>query len=157
MFKPAPFFLALSIVLSGCMATAPVQRQFEKQATIPGATFDQVWNGVIDLFGERNWTIANMEKSSGFINSDWMNSFPRDGFFDCGGSGIATASGWKGRFNVIVREPATAGDGVQLTVNTTWQANVQFMDTVTPIDCLSTGLLEKSVQDAIGAKTRGGQ
>jgi uncharacterized lipoprotein len=117
--------LLLLLALVAC-ATAPVARQIERQVNLPGVDFDDAWNAVIDLFGERNWTIDNMEKASGFITSDWM--------------GASTGT------YVVVRE---GNGGVSVTVNTTWQATRVMMGERSAIECVSTGSLEREVHEEI--------
>lgn len=135
------------LALAAC-ASAPVQRQFDRQVTIPGADFDAAWNAIVDIFGERNWTIANMEKASGFINSEWMDATNSRAYVDCGSPGMSIERGRRGRFNLVLRE-APGGDGVTLTVNTTWQAEREFGGSYTAIECASTGELEAELQEEV--------
>lgn len=154
MKRTLPVLIFLTVVGSAC-ATAPVQRTFARQVIVPGVSYDRVWNSVIDVFGERNWTIANMEKASGFINSDWMSTSLRNGYFDCGKGGLADDQDWKGKFNVIVRE-APSNAGVSLQVNTSFQATRVLLEARTAVECVSTGKLEQelhsTVMERAGAK-----
>jgi hypothetical protein len=134
------YLVILGTVVTAC-ASAPVRRTIERQVLLPGVTFDKSWNAVIDMFGERSWTIANMEKASGFINSDWMNA-DQTAYVDCGSPGITTEGQRQGRFNVVVRE-ATGGIGV--TVNTAWRTTREFGGAATQIECTSTGVLEGEI------------
>jgi hypothetical protein len=136
--------LLLLLALVAC-ATAPVARQIDRQVNLPGVDFDDAWNAVIDLFGERNWTIDNMEKASGFITSDWMGTSTGT-YVDCGSPGIGADQNHRGRFNVVVRE---GNGGVSVTVNTTWQATRVLMGERGAIECVSTGLLEREVHGEI--------
>lgn len=143
--------LGLALALSGCMASLPVQREIVRQVTIPSTSFDQVWNAALDIFAQRNWTVANLDKSSGFLNSDWLNVAPATGFFDCGKPGMATYSGFRGRFNILVRQPDPTA-GIQLTVNSTFQATSTFMDSSAQFDCVSTGVLERQIHETIQSR-----
>jgi uncharacterized lipoprotein len=133
--------------ITGCV-TAPVQREFDRQITIPGASFDRVWTTLIDLFGERNWTITNMEKASGFINTDWMNAGGTN-YMDCGKAGILVETSPMGRFNVVVR-PDSVGNGTSVKINTSWRVTRAFGNsTPTVVECYSTGILEQEVHTAL--------
>lgn len=139
----------VTAALSGC-ATAPKVQEFDRSSTYSDATFDQVWNAVIDMFGERNWAISNMEKASGFINTDWMRVNGMGKYLDCGNPGILTESNHMGRFNIVVRQEA----GTKVTINTVWRAQRALGQTTTDVDCVSTGVLEGELHTALASKLR---
>lgn len=147
MNKTAVIFTLL--VLASC-ATAPVQRQFDPAVTLRGVDPDAAWTAVVDLFAERNWTIDNMDRASGFIGTDWMGTRPGDGFLDCGSAGLAVDTDHNGRLNVTVRE---APDGVRLTVNSTWRVVRDFAGNHVIVDCVSTGEIERIVHTEVAART----
>jgi uncharacterized lipoprotein len=141
--KPTVSALLLVILTSGC-ATAPVQRHFDRTTHLQDVEFDQAWNAIIDLFGERNWTIANMERASGFINSDWMTVPPNSDYLDCGSPGMMVDSQHQGRFNVIVRDEP--GRPVGVTINSTWRASRRLgSNPPSIVECFSTGVLERQL------------
>lgn len=140
--------IVLCLALAGCMATAPVAREFDRTAAIPGADFNRVWDSVIDLFGERTWAIDNMERASGLIVTDWMNAGDRGAdIMDCGRpGGLAVDSSPSVRFNVVVRE----GEGTPtLTVNTNMRTLRGLGNNQAFVDCLSTGVLEREVHEEV--------
>jgi hypothetical protein len=141
----------LTFVLVGC-ATAPTFRQIERQAEFPGAEFGAVWDAVIDVFGDRSWTIDNMERASGFITTEWMGA-ATGGYLDCGSPGLAVDRNPRGRFNVVVRESPS---GVAMTVNTSWQVSREIMGEVAVVDCASTGVLERELHETVKGRVAEG-
>jgi uncharacterized lipoprotein len=113
-----------------------------------GASFDQTWNAVIDVFGEQNWPISELEKASGIVITDWLRS--SEDWTDCGsfkgGNTQYRISGLQLRFNVVVRE---ADGGASVRVNTIHQGQAAqlWMGAWNSADatCLSTGLTEALV------------
>lgn len=136
--------LMLALLVLGACVSAPVQRQFDNRLTLPGVTFERTWTALIDVFGERRWTIANMDKASGFINTDWMSA-ESGNYLDCGKPGLNTESNRMGRFNVLVRADS-ARNGTLVTINSTFKAVWAFSGSGRPVDCLSTGILEGEIQ-----------
>ena len=49
----------ITTLVSLACATAPVARDFENLAEYPEASFSEVWDLVIDVFGDRNWAILS--------------------------------------------------------------------------------------------------
>ena len=142
--------MVLALVATVGCATAPVPRQIERSVSIPGSTFDRVWDSVIDLFGERTWAIDNLERASGLITTDWMlTGEMSESYMDCGRpGGFDVDSDHQVRFNVVVRE---TDNGATLTVNTSMRAfRAPLGGGVTSVvSCVSTGVLEREVHDEI--------
>lgn len=135
-------FTPVALILA--CATAPAVHEVERTTTITASSFDAVWTAVIDVFGDRGWAIDNMEKDSGFISTDWMTlAYSDRNVLDCGGAGLSVDSDAV-RFNVVVRP---ADNGASMTVNTTYQVNRCY--SCAPVQCVSTGVLEKILVDAV--------
>ena len=142
---------AMWVALMAC-ATAPVARNFENLADYPGSTFSEVWDLVIDVFGDRNWAIDNLERDSGIIATDWMRD-DNVSYQDCGSPGLLSVdSNHMGRFNVVVRE---TDDGVSIRVTTSWQATRSFDNIGNIVECLSTGILERELHEEVQERLEG--
>ena len=137
----------LLLVVAGC-AQGPGVYNFERTRLIEGHTSDEVWDAVIDVFGERNWLISNMEKASGIITTDPMGADSK--YADCGKSALFSSyRNYQGRFNVLVR---ANDEGVDLRVTSTWAATVwNTLDSVISgsIECVSTGALERDIYEDV--------
>ena len=144
------FPTAVMVLASVACATAPVARNFENLAEYPGATFGEVWDLVIDVFGDRNWPIDELERDSGIITSDWT---PADNvsYQDCGGSGIfGRPQNHIGRFNIVVRESEV---GVSMRVTTSWRATrTVIVEDEVDLTCVSTGVFERELHDEVGRR-----
>jgi hypothetical protein len=132
------------LVVSGC-ATPPKVHQFDRSVLLSGASFDATWNQIIDVFGERNWPISNMEKASGFINTDWMRVPNSTRYMDCGSPGMNIDTNPQGRFNIVVREDG----GTRVTINTLWRTTRGMGQTQWLEDCTSTGVLEGQIHSEL--------
>jgi hypothetical protein len=134
--------LAVALVAS---ATAPKVHDVDKKLGFR-ADFDQTWTAVIEVFAERNWAIANMEKDSGLVTTDWMTLDRESPFADCGGAGISGVQRREVRFNVFVRD---ADDGTVVTVNTTFRELRAWDNKEWYVDCTSTGRVESLIHDLL--------
>lgn len=147
-------FCIMTLVFSaaGC-ATAPKPRTVEKSFTYDNG-YDAVWSAVVSVFAELNLPIANMEKDSGLITTDWIgfDGTKNDDYCDCGGAGITVEVSRKGRFNVFVKSLADGATSLQ--VNTTYQAVRTFGDAASTIQCYSTGSLEAKISDMVTDKLK---
>ena len=76
--------LCPTLIASGC-ATAPVQRNIRTNLVVP-EDFGTVWDASIELLAEGTYPIENMDRDSGFIDTEWIN-FGSEGeeYMDCGG------------------------------------------------------------------------
>lgn len=143
-------FSGLTTLLCLSCATAPkirpedVQKKFHVE--VP---FDVAWTAVIGTFADLNLPIANLEKDSGLIMTDWVR-FPED-FCDCGSAPLAIEISRQGKFNVFVKREGT---GVSLTVNTTYEVVREVMDTRANVRCVSTGRLEQTIHERVQAAAR---
>ena len=131
--------------LVACASTGTM-REFESTATYPGASFGEVWDSVIDIFGDRLWAIDNMERDSGIITTDWMLD-TNVSYQDCGSAGtFGSDNNHMGRFNIVVREQPT---GTSMRVTTTWRVtrNSDLDSSSSLVDCFSTGVLEREIHE----------
>ena len=149
------WFLTTAVLLASvACASAPVARNFENLAEYPGASFGDVWDLVIDVFGDRNWAIDNLERDSGIITTDWMSA-DNVSYQDCGSPGfLSSDSDHMGRFNVVVRE---TDDGVSMRVTTSWEATRSSDDDeISIVECLSTGILERELHEEVRERLESG-
>ena len=140
----------ITTLVSLACATAPVARDFENLAEYPEASFSEVWDLVIDVFGDRNWAIDNLERESGIIATDWMAT-DDPSYQDCGGSGIfGSPQTHMGRFNIVVRETDV---GVSMRVTTSWRATrAVIVEDEVALTCVSTGVFERELHDEVGRR-----
>jgi hypothetical protein len=143
--------LVAMLALASC-ATAPQVHQFQKSWTMP-CSFDKAWSATVELFAERGWPIATLEKDSGLIVSDWVSLGPQDRYTDCGSPGLAIPLRREARFNVFIRPGET---GPSLTINTTFRELRSFDQQTFYRDCTSTGALESELEAQILAKAQQG-
>jgi len=141
--------LAAAMLIGGC-ASAPKAHEFEK--SFPYArTYDDVWAAVIETFAELNLPIANVEKDSGIITTDWLDMEGSDAFYDCGGHGIFTVESTQGKFNVFVKRNAET-TGASVLVNTSFRQLRSFGSDQSWTQCTSTGSLENKINGKISKK-----
>ena len=141
--------LAMTVFLTSC-ATAPSLHDYQKTWTMP-CSFDRAWSATIELFADRGWPIATLEKDSGIIVSDWVNIGTQSGYADCGKPGIAIVQRREAKFNVFVRDKVS---GTSLTVNTNFRELRSYNNQTFYQDCTSMGVLEANVHRQILAKVR---
>lgn len=138
------------VALAAASATAPRPHDDVKRSRLIPAPLDATWQAIIMLFGERNWPIATIDRSSGLIATDWLRM--PDDVADCGTAPLATTLGTKGRFTVFLLAGA---DGTQLTVSATFQRVREFDGSVHAVDCVSLGVVESSVISRVTARAAG--
>ena len=149
--------LGLACLFFISCATAPAPRQIVKAFVIE-APFDGVWQAVIGSFAEMNLPIANMEKDSGLITTDWQ-IYPRGKagkvYCDCGGLGLNVEIERRGRFNVFVR--GLTENSCELKVNCIYNQTIQpamakGSTGITSRNCVSTGKLEAEMFEIVKSK-----
>ena len=105
-----------------------------------------MWDIVVDMFGDRNWAIENSERDNGTISTDWTRNDDVS-YRDCGSSGFrATDSDHMGRLSAVVRETA---NGVSVRVTTSWRVTRNSANSISSVECLSTGMLERELHDEV--------
>jgi len=135
---------ALALVLASC-ATPPQIHHFDKSWDMP-SSFDKTWTATVEVFAEKGWPIANIEKDSGLIASEWVRLNANDGFADCGSPGLAISESREVKFSVFVKDGTSSP---RLTVNTQFREH-RRLDTSRFIqDCTSYGTLEARIRRQI--------
>jgi hypothetical protein len=141
----ASFIRVAALVMMGlalaASATAPKVHDIDKKLRLR-ASFDQTWTALIEVFADRSWAIATLEKDSGIITTDWMGLDEDSPFADCGSAGIASVMRREIRFNVFVRD---AEVDTHVTVNATFREERRFDNKDWFVDCTSTGRVESLI------------
>ncbi len=144
--------LLVVLVQTGCATlsySVPQDRAVENRFVVE-ADVDRVWTAVVDAFADNSWPITTMDKASGFIAADEV-SVPSS-FMDCGVSvsdGRAVQYGYNyTSFNIVIREAETS-EQTMLRVNTTMRGGVRSLAGLQPRQCVSTGLAEATIHDAV--------
>lgn len=133
-------------------ASAPTARRIDTVMKLT-ADIDSAWSAVIDVFAEHNWPIQTTDKQSGLIATDWMRLSDDEAkrFADCGGSGLASVERAEIRFNVRVKEEGT---GSTAAVNALFREWRSFDGKVWPVDCVSTGGIERDMHAQIDDRSK---
>ena len=140
------FPTAVMLLAATACAGAPVARNFEEVADYRAVSFAEMWDIVVDMFGDRNWAIENSERDNGTISTDWTRNDDVS-YRDCGSSGFrATDSDHMGRLSAVVRETA---NGVSVRVTTSWRVTRNSANSISSVECLSTGMLERELHDEV--------
>lgn len=144
MFRRSAISIGLVFLFCHC-ASAPVPREVARTA-VYGASFDDTWTALIDLFGEAYYPIGTIEKDSGLISTEWFIPPRGQSYLDCGKPGFGTFSNPTGKFNVIVREIPT---GTEIVVNSMWRGMRGIGNDLNRIQCVSTGALEREIHQEL--------
>jgi hypothetical protein len=124
------------VFLAGCAApSAP--KPFSNAQNVVG-TYDQVWDGVMDVLSQNNVQIKTLAKDSGFISAESARF--TDNFAVCDERLVHNVRKYS-TFNIRLQR----GDQVQkMTVNSDWRLVGRNTITGYPEEreCRSTGLLE---------------
>jgi len=132
------FTVLLTVAICAC-GSPPRVHEFDRSITI-AASYEEVWEAVIEMFASRNTPIATLERESGIITTEVMSTTADQGFADCGGSGLNTFRNMTGRYNLFVRE---AVDGIAVQMNTNWNTQVWLGNNYNGSrECTSTGRFE---------------
>ena len=142
------FPVVAALVLSGsCVATAPPPAPV-RSITPVSAPFNRTWESVIDVFGERNIPIKQIERASGFVATDGLSLSREDqrvapAWAKCERGGVPD----RAVYNVIVR-----GDESQSTVRVTVKWEQVRGRTMQAFGCESTRRWEMCAEDEIRAR-----
>ncbi len=151
------FPTAIVLVAStACAGVPPVVRDVESLANFRGVSFTEAWDLVVGELASRGWTIDNLERDSGIITSEWASAEGDlyGSYRDCGSAGFrANFSNYRGRFHAVVRE---IDDEVSIRVTTSWQVVRNSTRSIDIVECLSTGVLERELHDAVRRRLRSG-
>jgi uncharacterized lipoprotein len=140
------------LILIGC-ASAPQQYNYLKEK-VYAQPFDTVWQKTIEWFGATGIPIKNLDKSSGFIATEYnlrSDDVSPDKVCDCGSGTII--SNPTGNFNIVVKK--IDQQNTKVIVNAFFKAQVKVYkligpDVEQPIDCNSTGRLERELLIYLG-------
>jgi hypothetical protein len=147
--KKILYLIISSFLLLSCAGTAPQRYSFDNYEVYEG-TFDKVWSAVIETFAEKNISISNMEKVSGFISTQEMRFPPR--YADCGKTPIGiefNSDGPLGTFNAFVKEISPGKYNISINASFRLITTNMFYQ-----GCTSTGTIESillvSIRDKLG-------
>jgi hypothetical protein len=155
--------MALAALVTGCAAPSvtPPSASGTGQANSYTADFTDVWEHTVDWFATNNIPIKNIERDSGIISSDYSLgagfSQVDCGTVDPGGMHVLADENVTANINVLVRDragqvsvqPNVFGQGV-FTFRNTWDN--RLLETVRVDRCVSTGELERSLQNYIQSR-----
>lgn len=143
------------LFFSGCVAyKPPVKYTVEKEITIE-KDYETVWNQAIEWFAINGTPIKNMDKTSGFISTEYNLSVSQTSkYMDCGETAssvfiIHRLENPSGNFNLLIKK--VDDSKTKVSVNVFFSANSNVYDNYgrlqqsVKIDCNSKGQLEKSV------------
>lgn len=96
--------LAVPMVLFLSCATAPKPRQFQSVYQF-NYSFDEVWAATLGSLADIQLALASTDKASGVIMTEWTSGVGsnKDGFCDCGSSGIMIEQSRRGKFTIFVK------------------------------------------------------
>jgi hypothetical protein len=161
-------FFIQSCSSSKYVAPAPVVIQVIEKERIINRPFDAVWQSTIELLATYNMPIKNLDKSSGFISTDYkLVTGVISQYMNCEGasstfSGKVELTNHGGNLNVLLKK--INEDSTKVTVNTFYSCSsnkfryaslistVYVLESSTRIDCTSTGNLEKAILDYVSGK-----
>ncbi len=172
--------LVVSVVIlsaTTCVSyTPPAAHPVKRESEIPTSP-ENVWRSVIRYFSDRNIPIENMDHSSFFIKTRpvdlggvyrvFEGKAPpiRNRYCDCGTASISGAWSTETRillsFNTVLESPRP--DVTTARVNTFFEGvkegkvdlRSRGNDTTIRLTCVSTGVLEKELQDYVESSTTG--
>jgi hypothetical protein len=138
--------LACVVALLGACATAPQSHEIHR-TTLIRLPKDAVWQGLIAEVAEQGWTVATIDRASGFLATEWLRVPER--LADCGSAPLASVAVTKVRLNITT--VATDG-GTNFTVNTTFQQVRRLGDVSGVVNCYSTGRIESVAAEHVASK-----
>jgi hypothetical protein len=150
--------LVATMLITSCVGSyqAPKIYNVEKER-IYAKTFDQVWDKIVEWFALNASPVKNMDRTSGFIASDYnlsVKNYPE--YSDCGSASSGLYEGKEiaspvGNFNILVRKVEEGK--IRVVVTTAFHAKVvsygKFGTGPSDIECTSRGVLEKQLLDFI--------
>ena len=131
-----------ALTFTGCATTQAQNYQFDKSRTY-NSSFDDVWDNLVQWHADKNISISNIDKDSGLIVAE--SSGFSDELASCSSSPLVVQLAKKAKLNTLVQQK----DNVKVTVNTQFLQRVSLLDEVQTVPCNSTGVLEKTILDAL--------
>lgn len=154
--------LAISLgLLSGCASGPPPVPRLQVAATGYEADFDRTWNAVNDVLSEQRLPIKAIEKDSGLVTTEFVNSGGRYIYWgkkDGAGQQVSTwADKTRYFLNIRVRDRKGGGTTVDVLPHVEYmryEYNATLKRTVEAgwEACESHGDIENSIYDALSAK-----
>jgi hypothetical protein len=152
---------------SKVVATAPVVVRVVEKERVINRPFETAWQSMIELLATYNMPIKNLDKSSGFISTDYklVTGNPAQ-YMNCSGAsstftGKVELTNQGGNLNVLFKK--ISNDSTKVTVNTFYScqsnkyryANIisteYVLESTNREDCTSNGNLEKAILDYLAA------
>jgi hypothetical protein len=114
--------------------------------------FDKVWQAVIETFSDMNYPIANIEKASGLIMTDWQTT--DTSFCDCGKQILIefVPHFIRGKFNIYVKK--IDEESCEYRINCIFEMLLQYSTGTQTKICYSNGLFEKSFRKSVLEKVQ---
>lgn len=130
-------------------ATPPKPHEVDAEDEF-AAPYDSVWTEIIAGLAEKNIPIKTIDKNSGIVVTEEMNTEGRKDLCDCGGGGITSEDKRSGSYNLFLKKVSETHCTVR--VNASFYV-VRSFDTVTKrIECVSTGLMERNILDHLRSR-----
>lgn len=165
-------FLFVFFIIQGCgtpkkAVTATVVQVVERERTV-NRPFEAVWQSTIELLATYNMPIKNLDKTSGFISTDYklITGNPLQYMYCAGANSTFTGkvemTSQGGNLNVLLRK--ISDDSTKVSVNVFYScmsnkyryasliSTTYVLESSTRIDCTSTGNLEKAILDYLSTK-----
>ena len=137
-------------VLAGC-AGRVVLPPIPQTKEVIESDYDTVWEAVIHLFADTNWSIQTIEKASGVIRSEQLKvplDDPHSKSFECQKSGWLATEAYKTvQITIFIRKKSE--NRTELMVNTRSQKLDYYGYNSWWVECVSLGDIETEVRDAI--------
>ena len=150
----ACWLLAVVVLFVGCVPTVePKQHSFDPSFVVM-ATEADTWDAVVDAFANRGWVITSLDRSAGFIATDWVQIHDRPSWLDCGSYKWPQNRG-EARFNVRIRSELEGGR-TKVTVRTSMRGEMPNLRVTSGMfstdhgggykSCYSTGVVEGRIK-----------
>ena len=137
-------------VLAGCAGRVVLPPAPQTKEVIE-SDYDTVWEAVVQLFAETNWSIKTIEKVSGVIRSEQLRiplNDPRSENFECQKSGWLATEAYKTvQITVFIRKKSE--NRTELMVTTSSQKLDYYGHNSWWVECVSLGDIETEVREAI--------
>lgn len=142
--------IGISGIVAACSPAPPPPRTVENERIYP-LPRAEVWQRAVDWVSASQLTIKSIDKDSGLIYADatYSDFDAIDAFADCGSTGFYHEWGAALQLNLFVTE---AAGGAKLRANA--KIRQELMSRFNPavkssVDCVSTGVLERQLLDAV--------
>lgn len=145
--KQLVIIFGLGFTLANC-ATPPKQHYFDKSRTI-NQPFERTWQNTIQFFTGNNIPIKTIDKSSGVIYAEKLNTNQQEGekFADCGASALELVLQTKISLNIFLQK--IGPNQTKGTINTQFSQVREFDRRRREVTCNSRGTLEQRLLNAL--------